>query len=249
MPVDPAKLAIHFGRSRNAAPPRHLGTRYDASGTFLPEPGNTVVCHLVEGSGTERALADARARYRAMPGAGKLAFTPLESYHMTLFQGVIEGEGRRSYPYWPTDVARDLPMAEMTRLMSARLDRLPRLPDFDVEVTTAVPTGLLVDGVTADDRYAMAEWRNKLAEILGYRHPDHDSYQFHITMAYMIDWIDDDALPQWKAMLDEVEQDIRRGAPVLELRAPAFCNFDDMNWFEELRVFDENGSLSATESA
>lgn len=238
MPVDPAKLAIHFGRSRNVAPPRHLGTRYDVSGTFLTEPGNTVVCHLVQGSETERALADAQARYRVMPGAGKLAFTPTKSYHMTLFQGVIEGEGRRSYPYWPADVASDLPMPEMTRLMEARLDRLPSLSSFKVEVTAAVPTGLLVNGVTAADRHTMAAWRNAFAEILGYRHADHDSYQFHITMAYVIDWIDDAALPGWKAMLDEVEADILRRAPVLELRAPAFCTFDNMNWFEELRVFD-----------
>ena len=235
MPVDPNKLAIHFGRNRNVTGPRHLGTRYDQSGRFLPEPGNTVVCHLVRGSETELALADAQVRYRSMLDAGRLAFTPLESYHMTLFQGIIEG--RRTHPYWPADIAGDTPIAEMTQLMGARLNRLPPLPSFKVEVTTALPTGLLVDGLTAEDRHAMAEWRNAYADVLGYRHPDHDSYQFHITMAYMIDWIDDEALPKWKEMLDEVEADIRRRAPVLELRAPAFCSFEDMNWFEELRVF------------
>ena len=34
----------------------------------------------------------------------------------------------------------------------------------------------------------------------------------------------------------EIEADIVRRAPVLELRAPAFCSFADMNWFEELLV-------------
>lgn len=232
-----AKLATHYARSHNAAPPRHLGIRYDASGRFLPEPGNTVVCHLVQGSETERALVDAQARYRGMADAAVLAFTPIESYHMTLFQGIIEG--RRSLPYWPADMAGDTPIAAMTQAMLGRLERFTPGPVFDVELTAALPTGLLVEGVKAADRHALAEWRNGLADILGYRHPDHDSYQFHITMAYMIDWIDDAALPQWQVMLDEVEADIRRCAPVLELRAPAFCSFEDMNWFEELQMFDE----------
>jgi len=39
-------------------------------------------------------------------------------------------------------------------------------------------------------------------------------------------------------MLDEVADDIRRKAPVLELTPPAFCVFEDMNHFHELLIFD-----------
>jgi hypothetical protein len=199
MPLTLDELATHYGKTAHALPPRHLGTRYDRSGAFQPEPGNTVVRHLIEGSETQSVLAEVRDRFRAMPDANKLAFTPVESYHMTLFQGIIEG--RRNMPYWPADVAADTPIADMTALYAKRLKLLaPRAP-FNVEVTAVVPTGLIVDGVTAEDRHAMADWRNGFAEAFGYRHPDHDSYQFHITMAYVIDWLDDAALPGWRAML------------------------------------------------
>ena len=235
MTVDPAKLAAHYGRSHKDTPPWHLGTRYDAAGTFLPEPGNTVVCHLVSGSATEQALANARAQYQAMPDAGKLAFTPVNSYHMTLFQGIIEG--RRKLPYWPSDMALDAPIEAMTAHYMDKLAAFEPATPFAVELIEALPNGLIVAGVTADDRDAMAEWRNRFAEAFGYRHPNHDSYEFHITMAYMIDWIDDDAIPAWTAMLNDVAAEIRAAAPVLELRAPAFCSFADMNWFEERIVF------------
>ncbi len=247
MPLDPDKLATHYAKSRNALPPRHLGTRYDRTGAFLPEAGNTVVCHLVAGSATEAVLTEARVRYRGMADAASLAFTPIESYHMTLFQGVIEG--RRNYPYWPADMASDLPIAETTRQFTQRLERFPVLPGFNVEATMALPTGLIVEGVTPADRHAMAAWRDAFAEAFGYRHPDHDGYQFHITMAYMIDWLDDAALPGWQAMLNDVLEDIRRRAPVLELRAPAFCSFEDMNWFEELLAFEARQPVAATGSA
>lgn len=243
MPAHRSTLSTYHGRSAHPEPPRHLGTRYDQSGRFLREPGNTVVCHLVPGSATEQVLIDARARYAAMPEAGKLAFTPVESYHMTLFQGIIEG--RRMPPFWPAEVAMDMPIEAMTELFDKRLELFPARTSFAVEIVEALPRGLVVDGVTAADRHAMADWRNAFAEVFGYRHPDHDSYQFHITMAYLIDWLDDATLPDWQAMLDDVADDIRRRAPVLELRAPAFCSFEDMNWFEELRVFERAAMAGA----
>lgn len=236
MPIDLSTLATHFGHNAQRAAPRHLGTRYDRAGIFQPEAGNTVVCHVVEGSATQQALIDARRQFAGMADASRLALTPVASYHMTLFQGVIEG--RRAYPYWPRDIAGDTSIPAMTEQFMQRLVGFAAGPNFKVAVTAVVPTGLRVEGVTAADRQALASWRNRFADALGYRHPDHDSYAFHITMAYLIDWIDADALPGWKAMLDAVEADIVQRAPVLDLRAPAFCRFADMNWFEELLVLE-----------
>jgi hypothetical protein len=236
MPIDLPTLAQHFGRQPDRVPPRHLGTRYNQAGVFLPEPGNTVVCHVVEGSATQQALMDARLVFQGMADAAKLAFTPVASYHMTLFQGIIEG--RREYPYWPRDMDSDTSIAAMTDDFTRRLGDFAGGPAFQVAVNGVAPTGLRLEGVTAADRQAMADWRDGFADLLGYRHPDHETYEFHITMAYLIDWIDADALPEWQAMLHAVEADIVQRTPVLELRAPTFCSFADMNWFEELVVFN-----------
>lgn len=112
---------------------------------------------------------------------------------------------------------------------------------FKVEVTKARPSGLLVEGVTERDRKAIRAWRDALAGLLGYRHPDHDTYPLHITFDYVIDRLEDEALPRWQAMLDQVTSDIRARVPVLELDPPAFCSFEDMNHFTELLIFDFEG--------
>ncbi|WP_417309745.1 DUF1868 domain-containing protein [Devosia sp.] len=230
--VSPALM--RFAKSANDLPPAHFGTRYDATGRFLPEPGNTVVCHLEPGSATEAALAKARARLMTMPDAGQLAFTPLASLHMTLFQGIIEGRRRR--PYWPDDQPLETAIDEMTRIYGDRLADFPGGPDFSVRVAEALPTGLTVVPASAADDAALRIWRDALAKRFGYRHPDHDSYVFHITFAYVIDWLDDAELPAWQEMFDELVETIAAQAPVLQLRPPAFCSFEDMNHFEELLV-------------
>jgi len=220
----------------NPGPIPHLGTRYNSTGTFLRERGNTVVCHLADGSATSEVLLDLRERYLRMPGAGKLAFTAASSLHMTLFQGIIET--RRALPYWPSDVPVETPVDDMTGIFMDRLAGFPPGEAFAVEVIQATPIGLTLDGVTERDRAILKDWRYRLADLLGYRHPDHDSYVFHITFAYMIERFDDATLAVWVPFLDEMSREIARRAPIIELRAPAFCAFDDMNHFEELMVFD-----------
>ncbi|WP_246727397.1 DUF1868 domain-containing protein [Agrobacterium sp. MA01] len=227
---------VPFSRNLMSGPIPHLGQRYDTAGTFLRERGNTVVCHLVEGSEAAAAITDARSRFTQMPGADKLAFTAASSLHMTLFQGIIET--RRALPYWPSDVPVETPVDDMTGLLIDRLARFEPGDTFAMEVTHATPNGLTLDGVTERDRAILKDWRNRLADLLGYRHPDHETYVFHITFAYMIERFDDQTMAAWVPFLDEVTTEIRRRAPVIELRAPAFCAFDDMNHFEELLVFE-----------
>lgn len=228
---------LHLASSSfNPGPIPHLGRRYNTSGDFIGERGNTVVCHLVEGSETEAAIQSARQRFIQMPGAEKLAFTAQSSLHMTLFQGIIET--RRAQPYWPQDIPVETPVDDMTAIFMDRLAGFHPGEAFAVEVIHATPLGLTVGPVTERDRVILKDWRDRLVDLLGYRHPDHETYVFHITFAYMIERFDDHTLAAWVPFLEAVEKDIRERAPVIELRAPAFCAFDDMNHFEELLVFD-----------
>jgi hypothetical protein len=220
--------------SRHDGPPPRLGIRYDAAGNFLPEAGNTIVSHLLRRSPSEAAVLQVRERLMMLPGAECLAFTPAASLHMTLFQGVIDT--RRKHPYWPADIPLHLDIDQMTRRMMTRLDGFDGCGPFSVKTTQVTPTGLTVEGVTEADAQAMQAWRDKLARTFGYRHPDHDTYSFHITFAYVIRGIPDAAAAQWQQVLDESLALLQREAPVIALKEPAFCRFRDMKHFEELLI-------------
>ncbi|TAX74134.1 DUF1868 domain-containing protein [Rhizobium leguminosarum] len=227
---------LFYSKRHNPTPPAHLGSRYRKVGGFLPEAGNTIVCHIEKGSQTQAVLIEAREKYLAMPEAPQFLFTPISSIHMTLFEGVIET--RRRQDCWPGDLPLDTPIDDMIALMAARLEGFSMADPFKVAIVEARPSGLLVDGATERDRKVMRAWRNALAELLGYRQPNHEDYKFHMTFAYAIERLEDEALPRWQAMLDNVADNVRRKAPVFELTPPAFCVFEDMNHFHELLIFD-----------
>ncbi|WP_292714718.1 DUF1868 domain-containing protein [Mesorhizobium sp.] len=232
MPIKPSLAGFFAGSNPN--PPVHLGTRYDTSGNFLNEPGNTVVCHLASGSASKAVVIEVRERMRAMADADRLAFTPISSLHMTLFQGIIEY--RRRLSYWPEDMSLDTSIDDMTRLYVERLKGFQGCGAFNVRVVDVVPTGLTVAGASDEDERIMRAWRDALSVTFGYRHPDHDSYTFHMTFAYQIRRLDDERASQWQQLFDDCLSLLARQAPVIELRPPAFCSFKDMKHFEELLV-------------
>lgn len=221
-----------FVERNNPAPPARLGQRYSAT-AFLPEHGNTVVCHLdLEAPGHEAVLA-ARARMLALPEAERFLFTPPESLHMTVFEGVIET--RRTPDAWPAAIDRAAPVDEVTAWHLDRLAGFEPPGPFTVRVAGLRPTGLVLTGATEADQKRMRDWREALTGPFGYRHADHDAYSFHMTFAYPTGWLPEAVLPEWETAFRETLADLQ-ALPALPLKPPAFCRFADMTFFEELSV-------------
>lgn len=220
-----------FAVGTNAHPPMRLGQRHSAT-RFLPDPGNTVVCHLERDTAGGEAVLAARARIKALPGAENLLFTPEESLHMTVFEGVLDA--RRRADAWPDFAARGASVEAVTAQMMERLQGFEGAGAFSVRVKAVRPGGLELVGATQADVDALLAWREALSVAFGYRQAEHDAYKHHLTFGYAVSWLPDDLVPEWREALAQIEADLVAAAPVIPLRAPAFCTFADMTWFEEV---------------
>lgn len=207
----------------------HLGRRFDSTGRFLPEHGNTVVAQVVPGSPTEAALIGLRAALQALPHADRFAFTAVESYHMTVFEGVTDT--RRIDGFWPEGLSLDLPIDEVTARMIERLAHWQAPPPFRMRITEVTPLGLRLTGATARDEALAREWRDSLGHALRLRTPRHAAYGFHTTLAYVMTPLPAAALPALRRTMDDLTARIQAAVPVLDLARPAFCRFADMNAF------------------
>ena len=207
----------------------HLGRRFDATGRFLPEHGNTVVAQVEPGSPTEAALIGLRAALQALPHASHFAYTAVESYHMTVFEGVTDT--RRKDGLWPKDLPLDLSIDAVTGRMIDRLAGWRAPPPFRMRVTEVTPFGLRLTGATAEDEDTARAWRDGLSSVLRLRTPHHANYGFHTTLAYVISPLPADALPALRVAMADLTRQIQAEIPVLHLARPAFCRFADMNAF------------------
>lgn len=238
MSVPPPFRLEDFAESAHGGANRHVGVRFDSDGVFLPEAGNTVVRHVVPGSGTEAALSDLRGRLRDLPWGRRFAFTDPSSLHMTVREGVIETN--RTSGHWPPDLPLDAPLQAVTEHVAARLAGFEGPGPFDMAIAEVTPFGLTLTGASAEDEATARAWRDALNAPFGYRTPNHDAYSFHVTLAYIIDWLPDEMIGEYRTALADLTAEFRERVPVVELGPPAFCTFADMNAFPIVKLLAGN---------
>jgi hypothetical protein len=104
-----------------------------------------------------------------------------------------------------------------------------------MRVSEVTPLGLVLTGATQQDEQSVRALRDALTVPFGYRHPNHDGYTFHITLAYLKSWLPGDAGAAYRPVLQDLARAFAAEIDVVELGAPAFCTFPDMTEFRPLR--------------
>ena len=224
----------------SAQQPAHaVGLKFDARGAPLPFPGCSVVCAVAGGSTLYAEAERVQRRYREA-GLGELfAFLPPASFHMTLFDLVCHRV--RQPARWSSELPLDAAMAQEDRFMAERLahDQRPGPPAMK-----AVGLGELGGDHTlrlhlqpADEQHAAAlqAFREAASRVTGVRHPVHDRYAFHVSLAYPLVILDPDQEAQHRAVEADVTPRLRERLGRVTLDAPYLSLFADMFAFPRQR--------------
>lgn len=222
-----------------------VGSKFDAQGHVLPFAGNTIICHLPqqgEHAAPFRALLDL---FRELPRHGfarKLTLLPPSSYHMTLFGGA--NDQQRTAAAWPAGIPLDAPIDECTRILQGRLDGFALGGAGPIRMRIALDDSpaderplkiRLVAADAAEERH-LRDLRDRLAERLRLRSPTHDSYEFHITLAYLYQLLSPAEHRDFRAMRTAWHKRLATRCPEIRLPLIEFCRFPDMFHFERLAV-------------
>lgn len=223
--------------SAEPKPPPSVGRKFNADGSPFRFPGNTIISHIPLATALSDALTSVRDTLAAASFAPCLALLPPSSYHMTVFEGVTESSRRAGI--WPADLALDAPLAASDRHLERKLEgfaldtALPlrmRLHEFSVRRDPGATLRLLP--ADAAENRKLRRLRDRLAERLQLRAPDHDSYGFHISLAYLVDWMTPQQESDYIAVQSACFSMLQKRMPVIEIGAPAFCVFYDMFAFD-----------------
>ncbi|WP_313607876.1 DUF1868 domain-containing protein [Rhizobium sp.] len=218
------------------ARPSGVPSKFTVDGAVRPFPGNTIICHLSQDSELHTQLTQLALDLDKSNDEALYTLLPPSSWHMTVFEGVCDQV--RSPGFWPADLPTDAPLAECNAAFSRKLsafDMNTTLP-FRMRISGYMPR---VDGIglhlepsdaAEDDR--IRNLRDRLSKELQIRHPSHETYRFHLSIAYFIRFPADDERSALDTMLFKRLQHM---PTEFELAAPEFCFFDDM--FEFRRQF------------
>lgn len=234
--------ALQRAWAEEGKPPGDVGRKFYADGRVKAFAGNTIVCHLPQqGEGAEpfNALLDI---YREMPQqhfVRKLTAVPPSSYHMTVFGGANDQD--RRLPVWPADLPLDLPIADCNRVLGERLrdfsleDSTPPYRmrvDLSEPFAAEAPIVIRLQPVDDAERLRLTRLRDRLAKRLAIRAQNHETYRFHITLAYQIQWLTATEQAEFRNVLKGWRETLARRCPIITLGAPEYCFLKDMFAFE-----------------
>ncbi|TPX16633.1 uncharacterized protein E0L32_003574 [Thyridium curvatum] len=226
--------------------PEGVLTKFSPEGVVLRFPGNTTLCHLPADCPLLPGLRDLYSALAAHPVLSKkVHLLPPASWHMTVFDGVRDSE--REPVLWP-EGKHELPLAEMTSEFAGRLRELGQqleaeglAPPYRMRVRNfdgaLIGIGIEVEGATADEERRMRRLRDRLADAMGFRAPNHETYQFHLSVAYLMRHLE----PDDRAALDEVrDQHFPSIQREFTLGDVEFCTFEDMYSFPRVFYLGKN---------
>jgi hypothetical protein len=235
-PSVPALPQAEAGQGKN--PTRDASLKFNPDGTVKPFAGNTVICHIPQQcrfrDGTV-ALHDALVKSSF---AHKLGILPTESNHMTIYPGANDQD--RSVSSWPGGVPLDAAIEQCGSIVKARMEAARFPGPFPLRVRVDVPrtlhygraSTLRMTGADAASEHALRSLRDRIAEVYQYRAPDHDTYGFHVTIAYTMADFSKAEVAEYRAILQQAVEQIAAATPVLELGLPEYCTFRDMYRFD-----------------
>ena len=209
------------------------GGKFTPEGRLLIWPGNTMICHIDPESDAHAALVEIQQGLKAGPHAASFTFLPAESLHMTVFQG-ISGPFANRFD-WPEGVDKGATRNEVTRVLKERLDGIA-LPQARRIRALEIFAGhsMTVDGIGPDEQ-RLRDTRATLRDVTGIAPAGHETYTFHITLAYLLHWLEERAAREVIALSEALFAEYGPRLQDIRLGPIELCNFEHMHHFEPLR--------------
>jgi hypothetical protein len=211
---------------------REVGRKFNADGSARRFAGNTIICFVDPHSPLGALASDFQDAVRATALGEKFALLLPSSFHMTVMELLCDEA--RVAERWSTSLPLDAPL-EATDSFFQQIVPSIAVPERIVMRCTDLYThGYLTLTLEAiDDVVAVGlrTYRERVAAATGVRFPDHDSYRFHMTLAYLIVELTPEEEQELAALRAEWLPRLCDVGAQIALPAPQLTFFADMTHF------------------
>ena len=212
-------------------PPTGAEHKFDHTGKPLAWPGCSIISKIPLKSDLFYEIKLLQLTYKDLSPEKSYTYLPETSFHMTLFDCC--NVNTVNTQYWPQDIVADNNYTKIAYVLSKRLKEYI-LPDkFDLKLTKLFGGySIILEGNTKKDEKIIRDSRNKLSELLGIRFENHDTYTFHITLAYLLRKLKDDEIEKLIKINDRLLERFLEKFPIIRMQKPVLCTFENMFEFK-----------------
>ncbi len=206
-----------------------IHTKFNEDGSVRSYPGNTIICFVDPKRKEHAPIQQSIALVHQYGLAEKYIWLPPSSYHVTVMQGV--NDQVRAPGYWSKYKELDTPLEEMDQFFQERLRHVPGFDRAELVIDSIqndnMDLRIVLKPIDEQTDALLRAFRDDVSEQFGVRLPNHDTYRFHITLAYVWRRFNDEELKQLQPLLTEMNTYLK-AIDKITITNPMLTFYDNM---------------------
>ena len=205
--------------------------KFDHNGKPLPFPGCSIISKIPLKSDLFYEIKLLQLKYKDLSPEKAYTYLPATSFHMTLFDCC--NVNTVNTPYWPKKIVEDNNYTKIAYVLSKRIKKYIFPDKFDLKLKKLFGGySIILEGNTNKDEKIIRGCRNKLSDLLGIRFENHDTYTFHITLAYILRKLKGDEIEKLIKTNSRLREMFVKNFPIIRIEKPVLCTFENMYEFK-----------------
>ena len=212
-----------------------VGQKFYKDGSVRPFPGNTVISKISSSMPIYAGLVEAQERLKAADTTGKYVFLPPSSFHMTVMEGLCDQV--RTPERWSHKLDLQMPLTEVNQFIFNCFGRLSPPSTFTMRISrTTIPRWLVivVEPANTETSQSLQRFREQFSQETGIRFPNHETYTYHISLAYNLLRLTAGEERIIHGVQQEVQHALSTQYPSIALYTPQFTYFENMFRFDKV---------------
>ena len=205
--------------------------KFDHKGNPLAWPGCSIICKIPLKSDLLYEIKLLQLKYKDLSPEKAYTYLPETSFHMTLFDCCNVNTANTQY--WPKDIVTDNNYTKVAYELSKRIQKYIFPDKLDLKLKKLFGGfSMILEGNTKNDEKIIRDCRNKLSDLLGIRFENHDTYTFHITLAYILRKLKNDEIEKLININSRLREKFLEKFPIIRTQKPVLCTFENMYEFK-----------------
>ena len=208
-------------------------SKFNSEGKPSYFPGCTIICKISENSDLFNEISSLQSKYKDFNPDDAYTYLPTSSFHMTLFDCCNVNTVNTSS--WPNNILVKDNYKEIALELNEKIKDFIFPDKFNLKLKKIFGGYcMILEGETEKDKKILRDCRNKLSELSGIKFANHETYCFHITLAYVLRELNDQEVKKLFTINDQLCKEFINKFPTIEIQKPELCIFENMYHFDGL---------------
>ena len=207
--------------------------KFDDKGNPLPFPGCTIICNIPINTDLSNEIINYQKKIENFNPKKTYFYLPPSSFHMTLFDCC--NLNTKNTKYWPSNIDPNMDYKNIAIELNKRIKDYIFPEELNLKLKMFFGGySIILEPFSEKDEKILRNCRDELSSLLKIKFENHQRYNFHITLAYILRELNQIEIKNLIEFNKNLFLDFSKKFSKITFTKPEMCIFKDMLKFKSI---------------